>query len=387
MVPERLRTAAEAADPDALLAGLLALAVQAEIWIWWVEAEQGPAPPAAVLGLAMCAPLVVRRRRPLVAVIGTVAVYLAWILLSPPRGSLMPYLVLLVAVYSVAAHGSPRQSWLGLGLGVAVEVLFVATTTDDLADYAFILAFLLGAWAAGRGMAIRQQRADVLFARAVRAEVEREERARAAVAEERGRIARELHDIISHSVSVMVVQAGAAEQVLDRDPVQVRASLEAIQRTGREARLELKRLLGVLRTGDDDAVAYGPQPGLGQLDRLAAQVRGSGVDLVLDVDTAGRMLAPGLDLAAYRIAQEAVTNALKHSAARRVTVRVRCCRDELQIEVLDDGSTSALDGDGGFGLTGMRERTALYGGRLEHGARPEGGYRVHARLPLAAVER
>jgi signal transduction histidine kinase len=321
-----------------------------------------------------------------VAVTATVAVYLAWILLAPPRGSLVPYLVLLVAIYSVAAHGSPRQSWVGLALGVAVEVLFVATTTGDLADYAFILAFLLGAWAAGRGMAIRQQRADVLFARAVRAEVEREERARAAVADERGRIARELHDIISHSVSVMVVQAGAAEQVLDRDPDQVRASLEAIQRTGREARLELKRLLGVLRTGDD-LVAYGPQPGLGQLDRLAAQVRGSGIDLVLDADTAGRVLPPGLDLAAYRIAQEAVTNALKHSAARRVTVRVRCCRDELDIEVLDDGGNGAADGDGGFGLTGMRERTALYGGRLEHGARPEGGYRVHARLPLTAVER
>ena len=203
---------------DLLVALALAVAVQAEIWIWWVEAEQGPAPLAAVFGLALGVPLVWRRRRPMLALAAMVAVYVAWILVSPPRGSLTPYVVLLVAIYAVAAHGPPAHRGSGSALVVAAEVVFVVRTTNDFADYAFILAFLVGAWLAGRGMGIRQHRADELFARAVRAEVEREEKARAAVAEERGRIARELHDIISHSVSVMVVQAGAAEQVLDTGP-------------------------------------------------------------------------------------------------------------------------------------------------------------------------
>jgi signal transduction histidine kinase len=371
---------------DAVIAGVLALAVQAEVWIWWIEDEQGPVPLAAVLGVLLCVPLLWRRRRPLACAAGTVFVYAIWVAVSPPRGSITPYVVVLAAVYAVAAHGTARQSWAGLALGLGGEVFFVARTTGDLADYAFILTFLAGAWLAGRGMAIRQQRADELFARAVRAEVEREEEARAAVAEERGRIARELHDIISHSVSVMVVQAGAAEQVLDSDPDQVRASLRAIQRTGRDARLELRRLLGVLRTAADEQPEYGPQPGLAQLERLTDELRNSGVDVVLEVDRPQRALPPGLDLAAYRIAQEAVTNALKHSAGARVTVRVRHDRDAVDIEVLDDGGPGTAAGEGGFGLGGMRERAALYGGQLEHGQRPEGGYRVHARLPLTAVD-
>lgn len=386
VLPERLRTADDAARTDALVAGALALAVQAEIWIWWVEDEQGPAPLAAAFGVALCLPLLWRRRRPLAAVAATVAVYLGWIALSPPRGSLVPYVVVLVALYSVAAHGTARQSWTGLVLVTGAELLFVAVTTNHVADYGFVLAFLVGAWLAGRGMAIRQERTEVLFDRAVRAEVEREDKARAAVAEERGRIARELHDIISHSVSVMVVQAGAAESVLERDPDQVRTSLQAIQRTGRDTRLELRRLLGVLRTGGEEGLEYGPQPGLAQLGRLAAGLRSSGVDVVLDVDGAARALPAGLDLAAYRIAQEAVTNSLKHSAGTQVTMRVRYCPDAVDIEVLDDGRGDHADGDGGFGLDGMRERAALYGGRLEHGRSPDGGYRVHARLPLPAVD-
>ena len=319
----------------------------------------------------------------MVALLATVAVYLAWVLISPPRGSLMPYLVVLAAVYAVAAHGTTRQSWVGLGLGLGVEVVFVARTTNDIADYGFILTFLLGAWLAGRGMAIRQERADVLFDRAVRAEVEREEEARAAVAEERGRIARELHDIISHSVSVMVVQAGAAEQVLDRDPDQVRASLQAIQRTGRDARHELRRLLGVLRTGTDEGPEYGPQPGLAQLQQLAAQVRSTGVDVDLDVEGTERTLPPGLDLAAFRIAQEAVTNALKHSAGTRVTVRVRFCGDAVDLEVLDDGRRRSR----GRRWRLRAERHAGAGGALRGPARarPPAGRRVPRARPAAAA--
>ena len=264
-------------------------------------------------------------------------------------------------------------------------MLLVVRTTNDVADYAFILAFLLGAWLAGRGMRIRQQRADELFRRAVRAEVDREEQARAAVAEERGRIARELHDVVSHTVSVMVVQAGAAEQVIDSDPDQVRASLRAIQQAGRDARLELRRMLGLLRTGDDGP-GYGPQPGLAQLADLADRLRSSGVELVVRTEGDPVALPAGLDLAAYRIAQEAVTNAVRHAGTGTISVTVRYGRDVLEIDVLDDGGTAADDAGGGFGLRGMAERAALYGGAVEHGPRPTGGYRVHTRLPLPAVD-
>jgi signal transduction histidine kinase len=383
---ERLRGAADVdLRTDLLVALALAGAIQAEVWIWWVEAEQGAKPLAAVLGLALAVPLVWRRRRPLLALVACVAVYAVWILVEPPRGSLTPYVVVLVATYSVAAHGSARNSWIGLALSVAAEVLLVTRTTNDLADYAFILTFLLGAWLAGRGMRIRQQRADQLFQRAVRAEVEREEKARAAVAEERGRIARELHDVISHSVSVMVVQAGAAEQVLDTDRDQVRTSLRAIQQTGRDARLELNRMLGLLRTGDDGP-GLGPQPGLAQLADLAAQLRNSGVQL--DVRTEGAVvpLPAGLDLAAYRIAQEAVTNSLRHAGPGRVAVTISYGRDVLEIDVSDDGGPGDAHAGDGFGLRGMAERAALYGGALEHGPRAGGGYRVHSRLPLPQVD-
>jgi signal transduction histidine kinase len=370
---------------DLLVALALALAVQAEIWVWWVEAEQGPRPVAAAFGLALTVPLVWRRRRPLLALAACVCVYTAWALVSPPRGSLAPYLVILVATYSVAAHGSTRASWVGLGLSVAGEVLLVVRTTNDLADYAFILTFLVGAWLAGRGMRIRQQRADELFRRAVRAEVEREERARAAVAEERGRIARELHDVISHGVSVMVVQAGAAEQVLDSDPDQVRASLRAIQQAGRDARLELRRMLGLLRTGDE-APGYGPQPGLAQLAELAARLRTSGVDLAVATVGDPVPLSAGLDLTAYRITQEAVTNSVRHAGPGRICVTIRFRRDDLDIEVTDDGGPGSVEAGDGFGLRGMAERAALYGGTVEHGARQGGGHRVHARLPLPRAD-
>lgn len=301
--------------------------------------------PAALFGLALALPGAWRRRRPLAALAGTVGVYVVWVATDPPRGSIAPYLVLVVATYSVAVHGSSRQSWAGPGLAAGAEVLF--------------------------------------FSRAVRAEVDREEKARTAVAEERGRIARELHDIISHSVSVMVVQAGAAEQVMDSDAEQVRTSLRAIQQTGRDARLELRRLLGLLRSDDDGGPGYGPQPGLAQLGDLVEQLRVCGLDLDVRTEGPARALPDRLDLAAFRIVQEAVTNAVKHSGGRRATVLVRYCHDVLDIEVTDGGTGGGSSG-GGFGLAGMRERVALYGGELTHGRQPDGGFRVHARLPLPA---
>jgi signal transduction histidine kinase len=371
---------------DLLVAVALAVAGQMEIWGFWVESEQGARHVAALFGLAVAVPLAWRRTHALRAFAATTAVYLVWVTLVPPRGSLLPYLIELVAVYSVALYTPPSTSWPAFGVAVAVQVALVVRTTNSLADYTFILSFLLGAWLAGRGMRVRQARAEALFARAVRAEVEREERARTAVVEERGRIARELHDVISHSVSVMVVQAGAAEQVLDSDPGQVRVSLQAIQQTGRDARVELRRLLGILRAADRGRPEYGPQPGLDALPRLAEQLRGTGVRIGLASDGEPRALPAGLDLTAYRIVQEAVTNSVKHAAGAPIEVSLRWCRDSLEIEVLDSGGADTGATGVGMGLVGMRERVGLYGGDLDHGPQAGSGYRVRARLPLPAAD-
>ena len=362
------------------------LALQLEIWIWWVPEEMGPRPFAAVMGILLTLPLFWRRRAPLACLVASMAVLLVWTLIAAPQGSLVPLLMILALVFSLAVHASIRQAAAGLAVSAAVLAVEVASTTNSFGDYLFVGAFLAGSWLAGRAVRARQQRADELFDRAVRLEVESEEKAREAAARERARIARELHDVISHSVSVMVVQAGAAEQVFDSDPDQARSSLRSIQETGRQARHELRRLLGLMRA-DGEGATLAPQPGLAQLQTLAEQLRQSGLEVDLDMRFESSTLSPGLELSAYRIVQEALTNTLKHGGPGRARVVVRHDRDALEVEVLDKGRAHAGSGDGGFGLIGMRERIALYGGELEHGRRNGGGYRLRARFPLSAGER
>jgi len=221
--------------------------------------------------------------------------------------------------------------------------------------------------------------------RARRAEREREERAAAAVVSERARIARELHDIVSHNVSVMVVQAEAAEEMLERDkPDRARAPVRKIEETGRAALTDMRRLLGVLREGDARP-ALNPQPGIANLELLLAKVREAGLPVELEVQGTPVPLSPGVDLSAYRIVQEALTNALKYAGRARARVLVRFMPGALELEVTDDGAgADGVGGGGGQGLVGMRERVALFGGELEAGPRLEGGYRVYARLPLGA---
>lgn len=370
---------------DAAIAIFFALAQQLEIWIWWVPDEQGPKPFAAVMGLLLTLPLVWRRRGPLACLAATTGVLFVWTLVAVPQGSLWPWLTTLALTFSVAMHASTRSAVAGLALMVTVWVFFVVWTTNSAADYGLIEAFVVASWVAGRGIRARQLRADELFKRTVRLEVEREEKVREAAGRERARIARELHDIISHSVSVMVVQAGAAEQVLDHDLVQVGKSLRSIQETGRQARLELRRLLGLMRA-DGEGPTLAPQPGLAELVTLAEQLRQSGLEVELDVSAESRTLSPGLDLAAYRIAQQALTNALEHGGPGRAQVFVRRERDALEVEVLNKGRASAANESGGFGLIGMGERIALYGGELEHGRGDDGWYRLQARFPLSPGE-
>jgi signal transduction histidine kinase len=206
------------------------------------------------------------------------------------------------------------------------------------------------------------------------------ETVRAAVFAERARIARELHDIVAHSVSVMVVQAGAAEDLLDRDPERARAPLVSIQETGGHAISELRRMLGLLRD-ERRAPALSPQPGTAQLDELVDQMSEVGLPVQLRIEGNPRPLSPGVELAVFRVAQEALTNTLKHAGHATSTVVLRYGDHELDLEIVDDGSGGRANGSG-HGLIGMRERVAIYDGTLEAGPRDEGGFGVRVRLPL-----
>lgn len=335
--------------------------------------------PAALLsGLA----LGLRRTAPLVAAAPVSALLAAQSLAGIPVDEGLVFLVVLViAVFSLAAHLPITEAVAGLALVIAgVWTSVVTGETETVAEDLVFTAIIVGTpWLAGRAYEGRQRRARELEERSAWLERAREADMRAAVAEERARIARELHDLISHTVSVMGVQAGAAAAVLDSDPSRARASLRAIEQSARESVHELRRLLEVLRERGDPA-ELAPQPGLGELDRLVEQLPTTGLRVDLRVDATGSRPQPGMELAAYRIVQEALTNVVKHARASSVVVTTRSNGRCLEIEVTDDGVGAAGEPRLGHGLIGMRERAALYRGSLEAGPRPEGGWRVLARL-------
>jgi signal transduction histidine kinase len=289
----------------------------------------------------------------------------------------------LLSTYSVAANAPLRRAALGLAIVVVFIVVGFSLDPDrgGAGDYLFVGVLYGGAWALGRALRERGLRAHALEDRAERAEREREQRAAAAVADERARIARELHDVIAHTVSVMVVQTGAVRSRIKRERPRDAELLAEVEAAGRDAIDELRRMLGVLRTGEE-RLSLAPQPGLDGLDPLVEQVRGSGLPVDVEVEGERVPLPAGIDLAAYRILQESLTNALKHAGPARAAVRLRYSERGLAIEVTDDGAGTS-NGDGtGHGLVGMRERVALYGGTLQAGPRPGGGYAVNALLPL-----
>jgi signal transduction histidine kinase len=276
-----------------------------------------------------------------------------------------------------------RQSLVGLALGIgAAQIVTFHDTTNDPADYVFVPIVFCVAWLAGFGLGSKFRQMEQAEERAARLEQEREEQARLAVAEERARIARELHDVVGHSVSVMTVQAAGVRRLLKPDQEREREALEIVEQTGREALAEMRRLVGVLRR-PEEAPALAPQPSLEHLDRLVEQARESGLPVELRVEGTPVPLAAGLDLTAYRLVQEGLTNALKHARANRADVLVRYENGHVELTVSDDGSGDGGGDSGGHGLVGMRERVSVYGGQLEAGRRPEGGYRLRARLPLA----
>jgi signal transduction histidine kinase len=291
------------------------------------------------------------------------------------------YVPVVIAAYSVAAYAPERRALVGGGIAVAGVLIVTLRIVElrDVGDIALDVLLVVGVWILGRGMHHRATRADALSDE-VRT-LERE--AREAVAHERSRIARELHDVIAHSVSVMGVQAAAAEQMLALDPERAREPLRAIQDGAREAIAELRLMLGVLRSGPD-APALAPQPGLGDLDALIEQMRGAGLPTQLTIEGAPPRLSGGVELSIYRIVLAGLTNALEHARATSATVTIRHGVSGIDLEVANSGA--AGDGTGpnstGHGLIGMRERVALYGGTISTGHRAEGGYAVRAHLPL-----
>lgn len=312
---------------------------------------------------------------------------------SPSLGDVLAFLI---AVYSVAAHrGLARSAVSGVFALVWFAVMMATSSAmhQKVTVVAFItnVALLIGVWWLGRGLRLRRAYLVELENRAMRLERARGSDARAARVEERSRIARELHDVVAHHVSVMTVQAGAARRILDKDPERTREALSTIEEVGRTALSEMRRIVGVLRT-DRDAEPTGrelaPQPGVHDIGSLVDQVRETGLSVQLWIEGQLRALSPGVDLAAFRLVQEALTNTLKHAGPQaRAWVRLRYDERQLTVEIEDNGRgiAAALSANGdnpGHGLVGMYERVALYGGELRIGPRSGGGFEVRARFPL-----
>ena len=325
-------------DPKGLIAlGLFAAVIQGAA-LWW------------------------RRRYPLIvfaiALIGGLVIHLV-----APEG-VFP-VAGLVAIATVAALRPLRVSLPALAALLGLTALNFESGPAE--DAGFAMAFPIVAWSLGE--VLRNRRVAI------------EQGSRRAVADEQARIARELHDVIAHSVTVIVVQAAAADDVFDEHPDQARAALRSIESSGRDALVELRRLLAGVRREDDESGR--PQPGLARIAELAVPLRAAGLEVALREEGAvGDALPAGVDLSAYRIVQEALTNTLRHSGASRAEVTIRAGSDVLELEILDDGRGGSVGEGAGRGIAGMRERAAMLGGTLEAGPVPGGGFRVHARLPL-----
>jgi signal transduction histidine kinase len=342
---------------------------------------------AAVATLFTTVPIAFRRYRPLAVLAVTVIAETLVLIFRPGAGAPVG---VIVALYTVAAYCDRRVSIRAAALAALPITVAVIVNNGARAGQVIpeLAVFAIGG-VVGDNMRTRRAYLAELEERAARLAREREEKADRAVIEERARIARELHDVIAHNVSVMVVQAAAGEDVFDEDPGQARESLAAVASTGRAALTELRRLLGVIRAEDDrDDPAYAPQPGLERIDELVGQVRETGLPVELSVLGEPRTLPDGVGLCAYRIVQEALTNTLKHAHASTAQVQLRYVADALELQVLDDGrGTTSLNGEtDGQGLIGMRERVALFGGELTAGRRSGRGYEVRARLPLEETQ-
>jgi signal transduction histidine kinase len=366
---------------NVLVGAMLLVAVELQVW----SGSSGHARQAAAGGgVVLAVAVMIRRATPVAAVLLAVAAVLGQEALGGrlTQEAVGALLALMLVFYAAGAFLDRRPSVAALGIalvGVASQVLIRPTTFADLFFPAVFLVLL--PWGAGRMLRTRGDHERAHRARAERLDAERDRLARSAVFGERARIARELHDVITHSVSVMVIQAGAARMVMGSDPKRAEASLESVAGAGRDALAEMRRLLALLGA-DDGAHGRAPQPGLADVEGLVARTCAAGLATELRVIGDPDTVSPALDLCAYRIVQEALTNAIKHAGPARATVSVRWASDAIEVEVTDTGRGRGSDREsGGHGIAGMRERAALHGGHVNVGPASSGGFVVRAHLP------
>jgi signal transduction histidine kinase len=359
---------------DLLLAGAFVAMVVAEAR--FSPSVVSPLEHVLVAGPAMAA-LAWRRQFPVLVATAVVAANL----LLNPQGLFSTLLSLVLVCFTLGVEAVPPRSYVGLGIVMGSSLLYSAFNTPEPSDVAAAIVFMAGPWTVGVVLRGQISSAKEAVARAGRLERERELEAARAAAEERTRIARELHDIVAHSISVITIQAQAVRRRLGPEHAREAADLAAVESTARQAQAEMRRIFGVLRS-EGETLTLAPQPGLAELDRLVSQVGAGDMKVVLRVEGEAVPLSPGIDLAAYRIAQEGLTNAARHSHASTVQVLVRYAPDRLDVEVEDDGRGLPGAVAGGHGLVGVRERVALYGGDVELGTSSCGGARLAARLPL-----
>ena len=374
---------------DCALAGVLLIGALIDLlrggagngWSGWRPLEV-----AVAVGVSV--PLLWRRSHPaatlwIVLISGAVGAALV----APQQAGFEPFVALVVAYYSLGANADRRTSTLNVTGTLLVSavggVITVAAGEEKMGNTLPILVWTFAAWLIGRIIRSWRSRAAELEQLNQLLEDQWEVQAQAAVAVERGRIARALHDVIAHNISMIVVQAGAAARVLEGDQPEVTKALAAIEATGRQTVDEMRGLLGVLRR-TDDGLALAPQPGLDDLGALVTQVHEAGLDVELKIEGPPVALPAGIDLSAYRVVQEALTNSLKHAKGAQARVTVRYSKTAVEIEIHDDGQTGANGNGtgGGHGLIGMRERVALWGGALTAG-RGDTGWTVNARLPIS----
>ena len=347
---------------------------------------------AVLLLLVQSTALTFRRRWPMVvySIVGIGTVAYSWLGVS----SNVAGFGVLIAVYTVAAHRPLREAVVAGGIyivGMFLSLLGIARGIGAgpdrfLAEFLINLLALALAWTVGVTIRTRRAYVAALEARAALLEREREDNARLAVALERSRIARELHDVVAHNVSVVVVQATAAERIVETDPARAAEAMRTVATVGREALAEMRRALDVLRDTESNGTA--PQPGIVELTALAQRMEDAGLPVELSIQGGQRPLPASAALSVYRVVQEALTNTLRHAGPARARVILRYLPDALEVRITDngagrqEGSSESTVAGGGHGLIGMRERVALFGGELEAGPRPEGGYAVRARIPI-----